>query len=295
MTSHATLPAELPALTKAPVSYIDSIQVQQNSYFKRSFLTYVNAHCRSLYGPTTYATHGDRCIVKLFLHQPDQDVLHFLSGEACSIFEAHIALDLPTQTTTEAEQFKDFLTASFLPARRPTDLVHNVESTTYFAFNRPRGRGMRAALYADMPSKVLSGACCHLELRFSGSAALKKEALRQTEELIALDHQDLWSRHLKLVEPPSAIELGLAWERGFMASRSHGRMTFPHGTRRSSRDHIGHEILDKSRNGQGTLICNDLLYRLQNERPLGRIPVAPMFRRINTKGLLPGPGNGLWG
>jgi hypothetical protein len=71
--------------------------------------------------------------------------------------------------------------------------------TTYIgSLNSP----VRYVIYSDKPSKINGQLCCHLEVRFKGNAALKREGLATFYPYIQDDFfYKFWKKHLQLRRP----------------------------------------------------------------------------------------------
>ncbi len=71
--------------------------------------------------------------------------------------------------------------------------------TTYIG---SRKSGMKYVIYSDRPSKINGKLCCHLEVRFSGAEAIKRERLSRVDRYLEPDlFHKFWGKHLKLRRP----------------------------------------------------------------------------------------------
>lgn len=292
---------EIPAGVSS-ISYIDSIEIQQQRYFSTDFLRFMYRHCRSTYGPKKVEVKDGRDFLSLWLHQPSWEAIEYLRGQPCKIARAQVALDIIADSKKAAKDLEEYLARTFLPGYRPYDEVKWErgrdnpfgEPTCYFGFTKPCGPGKKAALYADKLSKVVNVPCCHLEVRVDLSRALNAYSLLTPDELLVLDHRKFWKNRLILVETPTASRLGAAWARAFVSHQRVGSRRWPYGGRTEATSRVGTLLLRAAQDKDGETNANDLLYLLRLNRPLGEQKLMPMFRRLDASWLLPPCYNAMW-
>lgn len=287
-------PIDPSALVLASTSYIDSIEVQQLSYFRSGFLKYMEKHCGSTYGPEEFLTYGRRTKNRIWLHQPESEAIGYLRDKAGIIAEVHVALDLLCATPADANAVQRYLETRLVPSMQPYDRVEFFDTTIYYGFTRPRRIGKRITAYSDFSSKTQRGACCHVELRFKGAAGLRKAGLRTADDILALDYTEFWSRQVRLVSTPTVPLLGARYASAFIKNKLRRSAIFPYGGRTAALHRVGHLLLRSAQGADGTPIANDLLHFLRDRRPLGKGSVSDLFERIPSDWMLPPPQSGLW-
>lgn len=85
--------------------------------------------------------------------------------------------------------------------RRRGDML-DVETTLYWIQQKARKRrsSRDIAFYSDRPSKLTGELdCIHLELRLQNASAIKREGIERAIDLIDLDPQALFAKHIRLV------------------------------------------------------------------------------------------------
>lgn len=127
---------------------------------------------------------------------------------------AEVAIDWLTQNQKHATAVGTYLLEHLhVPGTRK--LTYFIEATAYF---NPRSKedGTRTpkvlVLYTDKPSKLLgrnnSKRCCHLEFRFQNHGACVRIGLNTIADRVSFDHEEFWSRALRLRDFNSMGELG---------------------------------------------------------------------------------------
>jgi len=306
IATHTSPPARLGApmavsehdpssLVLARTSYVDSIEIQQNRFFRTDFLKYAKAECGSTFGPEMFFTYGGRTRQRLWLHQPTRHALDNLRDKDCSIFQVQVALDLLCASESNARTLQKHIEAGLIQSVHPYEPMTHVETTTYLAFSRPRGTGTRIALYSDRTSKVHAEFfCCHIEFRIQGAAALRDAGLSSADEIIRLNHREFWAQNIRLVHLPDADELGERYVRAYMKNIKRRSAKFPYGGRTAAVPRYGHLLMRTARSQSGDTTANDLLHFLRERRPLGLGSVSNLFRPAPADWLLPAPHSGLW-
>lgn len=287
----------------ATVSYIDSVEIQQNSYFKADFLRFMQANCGGAYGPTRVNPTPELGFNSLWLHQPSREAIEYLADKPCRIVRVHIALDLLPATRRTAKELQEYLARTLLLDSRSTEPVtwfvgekqgSSTGATTYFKFSTRHTAGKTATLYSDRVSKVTGQPCCHLELRIVRDRTLRSIGLESGLDLLHLDHKRFWNRHLVLAQPPSAEELGKVWEKEFRNGISKTSKRFPYGGRTEAIRRVGNLLLRTSLDRNGETNANDLLHYLKLHRQLGARAAGRLFRRLDSSWLLPMSANAMW-
>jgi hypothetical protein len=111
--------------------------------------------------------------LKFVCHQPQAEVFELLAGlPRCKVLlsRVDIALDLLTNTRTEAEEVKAILDRHLVMAWHGMQKLSRVKETTYFG-GRPARNNI--AIYSDRPSKVNGSPCCHTEWRITGAQPVR--------------------------------------------------------------------------------------------------------------------------
>lgn len=128
---------------------------------------------------------------------------------------AEVAADYITSTRADADGVRDFFLAHMLVPHMRVDVVCE-EGTTFYYHRRANETGGKAphvpVIYSDRKSKLAGDhadrRCCHLEHRFSGSAALSQIGIACMADMAAFSHAMFWGRQLKLARLPAKAELG---------------------------------------------------------------------------------------
>ena len=87
--------------------------------------------------------------------------------------------------------------------------MHDEENGLYWVEQVSRSRRSNRDLvtYDDKPSKITGTPCTHLELRFYGTASVRKQGFERVTDLIGINPCLLFKRHIKLVEfDPEALK-----------------------------------------------------------------------------------------
>lgn len=286
------------------LSYIDSVEIQQQRYFTSEFLCFMKSHCRSTVGPEECRPEGGISFQRLWLHQPSQQAIEYLAGKPCKVSRVHVALDVIPDSREAAKELQKYLARTLLPSFRPFDEVTWfpedqdrdpwITASCYFGFTKSRGPGKTATLYADQPSKITNAPCCHLEVRLELSRTLAANGIQDGLDLLRLDHRQFWQNHLSLVQLPTAKALGEAWSKGFARRSRPQSKRYPYGGRTQAMYRIGHILLRASHDNCGNPNSNNLLHLLLERRPLGTQSVQELFQRLDNSWILPPSLNALW-
>jgi hypothetical protein len=109
-----------------------------------------------------------------------------------------VALDILTRTREEADALAQFLRQYLVLLWRRSGHMYLYETTLYWSVGR---RQRNLARYADKPARSDERVpCCHLELRFSGSASVRRAGFEWVEDMLDCDLIGLVSRHVRLLE-----------------------------------------------------------------------------------------------
>ncbi|SFU89389.1 hypothetical protein SAMN05216350_107190 [Polaromonas sp. YR568] len=284
------------------LSYYDSIELQQRTYYSPEFLNYMETHCGSTWGPRWVNLEDRGGFAKLWIHQPSRKAIEYLRGHHCRVTRVHVALDVMPGSKIAAKALQEQLARTFVLSNLPYDEVRWVrnedrplgDSTCYFGYSRPWGPGKTAALYADRLSKVAKRPCCHLEVRVALNRALNAYSLRTPDELLILDHRKFWERRLTLLEPPKVDVLGGAWARQFLRRRTLGSRRWPYGGRAAAILRTGTLLLRAAQGRDGNTNVNDLLYFLRSTGVLGERKITQLFQPVDASWLLPSSANAMW-
>lgn len=288
------------------VSFLDSIEIQQKPFFRAAFLKDA-AGCSRLYGPEVRLTFNGRAINSLWLHQPTRAALTLIDQTCATIVRVHLALDLLTDSASQGRQLQDHIVRHLMPHSKPREDVTWKRTTAYFGWHGGRGPGVSVAIYSDRTSKAIPGhACCHIEWRITGAAALKAAKLRQTSDLLTLKHDEFWAGAARLVQTPSSESLGGLWLRTFLTRSAAHSKRFPFGnwspsnvlssSREATKRRVG-QLLLRSQYGRevGEVpVNNDFATWLRRRNVFGRQSLATLFRPLPNEWLLPPPANALW-
>jgi hypothetical protein len=247
-------------------------------------------------GPKEFSLVGGLTKYRLWIHQPQEKAVELLSDFKCDITIAHIALDLLTPSKNDARELHGVITRHVMTKEQPTQLVTQFRNTTYFHFNRTKGPRRNLVVYSDKPSKVAPNtSCTHIEMRIAGARFLSAAGLREKTDVLRLDHQNFWAQHIKLVDIPSAQEMGEEWCSCFLKKRDGSSRRFPYGSRRNAIMRIGHRFERITAvNGEGYFTANDLAYKMVTERLMWPKLPRDMFKDAGVNLILPGRDNALW-
>lgn len=221
----------------------------------------------------------------MYVHQPTRSALEVLLQHqyqmGLRVLEVHVALDIGTDSYTDASSLQAWVEERFLPCRRNSKTVQTCHSTTYY--NDKAKPGTPLALYADRPSKTNGQPCLHIEWRVIKSAALAGNRLKLVEDVIGLDHREFWRERLRLVRPPRQDEVVNAVMR-----------------RRGSRSleeaqNLVRGLFQLARHPRGHVVAKSLLVELRAWKShLGRCHEA-LFEPLPVGWLLPCSENMLFG
>jgi hypothetical protein len=280
------------------VSYIDTVAV----ILPRSMPKEQFAELRGSLVSTQRSVHR-RYVVKkiphpdgawhlvMFVHQPTRRALEILDDAMrpplrARLHEVHLALDLCTRTAVDARRLQEYVVELWLPSRRPKAPVQWIHGTAYY--NRGTRRGVESVLYADLPSKVSSTHCLHIENRIVGSARLRTAGLATAQGLIGLDHAAYWENALVLRRSPS--EFGLARRLAQVRSRQAADLNVhPYPPARSAS-----LLLRRSLGPHGAVVAYDVLAEMRRYKSLYAGRPGLLFTKQRHDWLLPRPGNALW-
>jgi hypothetical protein len=113
-----------------------------------------------------------------------------------------IAFDFSPRPHVEANALIEWINQHVLLRwRRPVNML-DVEATLYWTrqSDRDRRSNRDIAFYSHRPSKMTGELdCIHLELRLQNASAIKREKIERSTDLIDLDPQALFRKHIRLV------------------------------------------------------------------------------------------------
>ena len=107
----------------------------------------------------------------------------------------------PDQQT--ADIYADYLQRHAVQRHVVTETLM-CRNTTYSARHRSR---TNLVIYSTKLSKATGEHCAHLELRIRGGAKLKRMGYGTIQQIIDMDHQAFWNKHLVLIEPQYRTEV----------------------------------------------------------------------------------------
>lgn len=286
----------LAALIVHADSAFDSVELQSLRRFPGDFVREMKRHCGSIWYPKSFKPFEGCTMYRMWLHQPRRAAIEALSGHVCYITKVQVNLDLLTRSRQDAQHLHSIITRHLRTNSKATELSVQYENTTYFNFGRTHGPRKNLLAYSDRHSKIApEWSCTHVELRIAGSKLLDASGIRYQDGLLNLDHRAFWEENIKLVDIPSAEEMGITWCRHFEKTRNGKSRRFPYGTRANSIRRIGHSFermaaIDDS----GYLRAHDLEHTLSSYNVFdGKVP-SHLFRSVRVESMLPGSENGLW-
>lgn len=289
--------SNIASLIQRASSYIDSVELQQNRFFRSSFVKPIQAECGSTYGPTPYRTFGNCMLLSLWLHQPRRAAVAYVRdhGLSTSIVRVHVANDLITASKADAQSLQTFLVRHLFPFGRPTESITWKGSTTYFGYTTAFGPGVSVCIYADRQNKVgpEGSPCCHIEWRFSGARALQAACLRSPSDLLALNHTRFWSNHIRLVQTPTSAAIGELWLKAFLAQSDLPRR-IPFGRSQVVRRVASLFLRPNLDADDGQVRSNHDLAVYLPRKFFPRRTISALFRPAPTEWLLPPPENAIW-
>jgi hypothetical protein len=135
------------------------------------------------------------------IHQPDVETVQQLAAirrHSFVIHAVHVAIDFLLPNRMEAASAKRYLDRRLLLKWRGRNhKSYQCENVTYGKIDS--GSGRNTAVYGDRISKTGFGACCHLELRFTGADACRRAGVGDFATLIAgCDTMALLKRQTKI-------------------------------------------------------------------------------------------------
>ena len=142
---------------------------------------------------------------RLILQQPSEATLRAANrlqiahkGMLC---EAHIAYDF-TSSESDHGRLKDILDRGLILKWRRSGITHDEENGWYsHEYSGRKRSGRNTAFYADRHSKITGEVdCCHIELRFRTTGAVRRAGYEKIVELIDLDPRQLFSHNISVVE-----------------------------------------------------------------------------------------------
>jgi hypothetical protein len=130
-------------------------------------------------------------------------------------FYGEIAVDFITETISDARLLGHYFLERMLVKHCRDGVIRERECTFYFHQRADFGGNKRThvtVLYWDKPSglagKFQGRPCCHIEHRYSGSAALGNLGINCMADFALFSHQKFWHNTMKLAELPSKTEIG---------------------------------------------------------------------------------------
>lgn len=180
------------------VAYIDTIEL-----FFRYLAKGMRSEIEAVHGRPIWATQcQDRLRnavgYRLGLHQPTLAVVpvlnHLQVRHAGKLFRFDTAFDFTTHTSAWVAQ-------NGLLRWRRSGRLHEEENALYWIeqSSRPRRSNRDLIVYDDKPSKITGAACTHLELRFYGTASVRRQGVERVTDLVAINPRQLFQHHIKLV------------------------------------------------------------------------------------------------
>jgi hypothetical protein len=247
-------------------SYIDTVEVQQNPFFRKLFINFAREHCGDTYGPCLKRLGSGRTSNVISLHQPDLEAVWASDSLTPGrVTRVHVALDLITRTKADAREVHHWLAKHLVQGDCPRKPMRWFKSTTYFDRSVANRTGSCLTIYSDNPSKIDERRpCCHLEWRTGGAQTLERAELRYPEQLVELNHTAFWEKRLKLRAAPASEILGAMWMKAFLHPSRKESKRFP-WKRTDSPGRVGELLLRgnvSKRDGQ--TYCHDLAHALDH-------------------------------
>lgn len=223
----------------------------------------------------------------LYCHQPTKATFQVMEDiqkrqpELLFLLEVDFALDLTTNSESDAAILDRALQSVFVPARLPlADHAYQYE-TTYIGKKRSKNR---VVMYCDGVRKVRpESPRVHLEWRIHGKTALERANIYGPADLVPFDHRAFWAKQLRLRLMPQVSRVVRLLERN--AVRKTGRPVSP-----VRRDRMKHWLTRLGKDYLGRFSAKHLDDALQEWHP----KPARLYKRIANDWALPAPGNALW-
>lgn len=281
-------------------SYIDTVcLVLPRSLPKKDFKQLRLALCheqrsqRRRYVLKRVPTANGFWIYKITIHQPTVNALNLLelavSEIRARVLEVHIALDLATNSFSDAMLLQNFIEARLIIGSWVRKPVERVRRTTYF--NANTRAGSEVVLYSDRKSKLElddTVPCLHIEWRVIGKRTLDKFQFDELPNLMKLDHQKFWEKQLALWVPPSITKLARARNKA-AGSRS----------KASVGDEVNYStvcnVLRRAISPHGVMTANDVLVLLRKAKSQYNRRPTRLFVKEPTRWMLPERDNAMWG
>lgn len=135
------------------------------------------------------------------IHQPSVRTIEMLatrqSDKIYTLYSVHLAIDLLSNTYTEADDLTEWIKCHAVQNWPSTDQHSTVYYTTTY-FKRSKSARRNAALYGDKASKVADGPCAHLELRFTHKPACDAAGLNFNSLIHGVDVMSLLQHQFSL-------------------------------------------------------------------------------------------------
>ncbi|MDH4227036.1 MAG: hypothetical protein OEV59_04695 [Deltaproteobacteria bacterium] len=153
---------------------------------------------------------------RIILLQPKPELFVYLkqnTTQAYLISHFEEALDYITPDFESALTVHDFLQTFLVKKWHGKQELHclinhkNKNKTTYFA---KRGTPVNFVIYSGRNSKIRKNQpCCHLEIRFFGSSAVKNRlGITSFDDIINFNHYNFWKKYIRLYRISNITKLG---------------------------------------------------------------------------------------
>lgn len=223
----------------------------------------------------------------LYCHQPTKETFKVMEDiqkrqpDLLFLLGVDFALDLTTNSESDAAILDRALQSVFVPARLPlADHAHQFE-TTYIGKKRSKNR---LVMYCDGVRKVRPEIPrVHLEWRIRGKTALERASIYGPADLVRFDHRAFWAKQLRLRVMPQVPRLVRNLE--LRAARKKGHPLSP-----QSRERLKNVLTRLGKDYLGRFSAKYMDDALHAWYP-GH---TELYGRLANEWALPAPGNALW-
>jgi hypothetical protein len=197
---HGLIPSNASAVQPAPIaiySFVDKLQVWLQQPLRKSDPARLRKHCGSLRTWNERAGFNPLFRQRLQLCQPTPETLQMIAecGDVHMNY-IEVALDWIFDNDFECDDALAFLDRYHVKKYHRDQGIRWHKRTRYTG---PRRAPTVLAAYADKECKLTGEtACCHLDWRIRGSAALKRAAIATATDLLNLDYREFWRERLLL-------------------------------------------------------------------------------------------------